>query len=105
MVTKDITSEQKVAITVSPVTAAGSPASLDGAVSFSILSGDCTLEPIDDKSVFVVSGLPDVDSVIGLSADADLGAGVVNITDTVTISVKHPMATSLGVSVGEPVNK
>jgi len=37
------TSEQKVLISLNPVTAAGNPATLDGAPVWSVIEGDCTL--------------------------------------------------------------
>ena len=100
-----ITREQKCRVFVEPVTAGGQPAPLDGPVQFSI-SGACTLEPIDDKSVFVVSpGTGVGDSVLTVQADADLGAGVVPLMDTATVHVVDPMASSLGLGVDSPVLK
>jgi hypothetical protein len=105
MVTVVLTTEQKVRIAVAPQTSSGSPAQVDGAVLFSVTSGDCTIEPIDNTSAFIVSGSAPGDSVIAVTADADLGAGVEEIADTVQATVTHPKATSLGLTADAPVTK
>src|ERR1043166_8823707 len=66
-----ISTEEKVRLSVTPTTHGGAPASLDGAVSFSVQDGACAIEPIDDTSAFVVSGDAPGDSIVMVSADAD----------------------------------
>jgi len=105
MVEATLTNEQKVRISASPVTATGSPAALDGSVRFEVGSGDCTIEPIDDLSAFIVSGANPGDSTIVVSADADLGAGVETVSDAVTVHVEGARAVSLGLSIGTPEPK
>lgn len=100
-----ITNEQKIAIGVNPVTATGNPAPLDGPVEFIIESGDCTIEVIDERSAFIVSGSNPGDSVVIVKADADLGEGVELIQDIVKVTVEGAKAASLGLTVGEPVAK
>jgi hypothetical protein len=100
-----ITTEEKVRIEVSPGTAAGNPAALDGAVTYTVTSGTCTLEAIDEISCFVVSGSTPGDSVISATGDADPGTGVVSLTDTCTVHVTDPLATTLGLSADAPVLK
>jgi len=99
------TNEQKVPITVAPVTAAGTPASLDGAVSVSVQSGDGTVEMIDDASFYVVSGPDPGDTAYLVSGDADLGDGVETISDIVTLRVAGAKAESLGLVAGAAVPK
>jgi len=101
-----ITNEEKVLITVAPVTSQNNPAPIDGAVSFTITSGTGTIEIVDDKSAYVVSGDIAEDLVVEISADADLDAlGVATITDSITVSVILAQASALGVTVGSPVSK
>lgn len=99
-----MTSEEKVKITATPVTSTGNPAKVDGDVDFTVTSGDCTIERVDPTSAFIVSGAPG-DSVVTVSADADLGDGVVTITDAITAHVSDPLATSLGLNAEAPVPK
>jgi hypothetical protein len=100
-----MTTEEKVQVTVSPVTATGQPATLDGPVSFTVIVGDCTIEPIDALSAYIVSGSALADSLVQVSADADLGSGVQTVEDAVTVHVHGAMATSLGMSAGTPIPK
>jgi hypothetical protein len=100
-----ITNEQKIAVHAKPVTAAGHEAPLDGPVTYSVESGTATLEPIDDTSAFLVSGDAPGDSIIMVSADADLGAGVELVQDTITLHVVGARAANLGLSADMPVQK
>jgi hypothetical protein len=97
-----LTREQQCRFHVTPLTAGGQPAPLDGPVQFSI-AGTCTLDPIDDTSVWVVAPAAGIgDSVLTVQADADLGAGVVPLMDSATIHVVDPMASSLGLEADAP---
>ncbi len=100
-----ITNEQKIPVTVAPVTASGKPAQIDGSVSAVITSGSGSIEQIDATSFYVVSGDIAESLVVEISADADLGSGVSTITDTITVDVIVAEATALGVSIGSPVSK
>lgn len=100
-----LTNEQKVEVRVNPVTATGKAAVLDGPVKFSVQSGECTIEPIDESAVFIVSSDAPGDSVVIVEADADLGEGVELIQDLIKVSVEGARAASLGLSVGNPVAK
>jgi hypothetical protein len=97
-----MTTEEKVLVLVQPLTEAGNPAPVDGAATFTVTSGTCTITPVDDLSAYVVSGSAPGDSLITLHVDADLGAGVVPVDDTLTVTVVSPTAASLEVTVGEP---
>lgn len=96
-----ITNEQKVNITVNPVTASGIPAKLDGAPTWTVNSGTSTVEPAaDGLSAFLVSGVDAGDTVYTVEGDADLGEGVVNISDTITLHVEAAQAADLGLAAG-----
>jgi hypothetical protein len=97
-----LSTEQKVLIVAEPVTEAGNPAPIDGAVAFAVTSGTCTIQAVDGTSAYVVSGNAPGDSLITMTCDADLGAGITTVTDTLTAHVVSATAASLDVTVGEP---
>lgn len=97
-----MTTEEKTLITAEPMTEAGNPATVDGAVVFSVTSGNCTVQAVDALSAYVVSGPAPGDSQIAVQADADLGAGVVHISDTVLVHVTSATAESLSLTIAEP---
>ena len=100
-----ITNEQKIKLTVAPVTATGKSAALDGSVAFTIQSGAATFERVDDTSGYLVSSDTPGDTVFLVEADADLGTGVETISDVVKLTVEGARATSLGLSAGAPEPK
>lgn len=101
-----ITNEQKVQVTLMPTTEAGNPATLDGVPTWAVTEGDATLEVAEDGlSAHLISGEADVNSVITVTADADLGEGVVEITDTIDLAVVSASASRLGIATDEPVLK
>lgn len=101
-----ITNEEKVLVTLAPTTAAGNPATLDGIPTWEVTSGDATLEIAEDGlSAFLVSGAVAGTSTITLTADADLGEGVVNLTESIDLVVTLPLANVLGLVVAAPVLK
>ena len=102
--TLTMSTEEKVRVTVAPLTEAGNPAPIDGAVLFLVESGTCTIEPIDATSAYVVSGAAGT-SVILTSADADLGGGVTTLADTITATVTDALAEQLGVAADAPILK
>jgi hypothetical protein len=99
------TNEEKIRITVVPVTSTGSPAALDGPVRVSVVSGDGSSATIDDLSFFVISSDDPGDTTYLIEADADLGAGIVLVQDTITYTVLGALATSLGLVAGTPEPK
>jgi len=102
-----LTNEQQVRVRSVPVTAAGNPASVDGPLRISVVSGDATVEqdpgaPLE--AVLVSSDAPG-DTTFLVEADADLGEGVVLIQDTVTLRVAGAQAAALGLSADAPEPK
>jgi len=101
------TNEEKVPVTASPKTAGGRPAQIDGALRVTVQSGDGTVEqdPAKPLEFFAVSGdIPGTTEYL-VEADADLGAGVETIQDTVTLVVNGAKAANFGISAGTPVTK
>ena len=97
-----ITNEQKVMISANPVTGAGNPVELDGPVAVEVQSGEGTFEMVDDKSFYLVSGDNPGDTVYVITADADLGEGVVNISDVINLHIEGAMAQSFGLVAETP---
>lgn len=97
-----MTNEEKRLVTVQPKTSAGNDAPVDGAATFSVTAGTCTITQVDALSAYVVSGVDPGDATVTMSVDADLGAGIVPVVDTMTVHVTSASAASLDVLVGEP---
>lgn len=95
-----ITSDEKILITLAPLTAAGNPASVDGVPTWQVVNGDATLAPATDgMSCYLISGSVG-NSVVTVEADADLGEGFRSITDTIDLAVVSAEASSLGLIAG-----
>jgi hypothetical protein len=104
------TTEEKVTgVTYSPTTLSGNPATLDGPPTVTVASGNGTVE---DPGGLPGGTLPDLlsgdspeDVVFLVEGDGDLGAGVVHVSDTITLHVAGAQAKSLGLSGGSVVPK
>jgi len=106
MLDLSITNEQKITVTLNPVTSVGTPVALDGPPTWQVSSGDSTVNVSEDGlSAELVSSDTPGDTTYVVSADADLGEGVVNISDSIHLVVEGARATSLGLVAGEPVAK
>lgn len=101
-----ITNEEKVQVTLNPVTPAGNPANLDGTPTWAVTEGDATLDVAEDGlSAFLISGEANTNSKIEITADADLGEGMVTITDMIDLVVVQASASALGAIIGTPILK
>lgn len=80
----------------------GRPAVLDGALTVTRQSGDGTIlqDPALPLQFKAVSGDLLADTVFLVEGDADLGAGVEPISDTVTLTVTGAKARNLGLQAG-----
>jgi len=93
------TNEEKVLISLNPMTAAGNPASVDGAPVWNVTSGDCTLEVAPDGlSCYLISGAADVINTVEVTADADMGNEILTISETIVYTVTAAQAAALGVT-------
>lgn len=101
-----LTTEQKVTVTLKPVTHAGKPAKLDGSPAWTVTSGNA-LVTVSEDGLSAVLTSPDDPGVteILVKADADLGAGIVEISDSIVLTVISAMATNLGLEAGAPEDK
>jgi hypothetical protein len=96
-----ITNEQKVKATLTPVTDTGKPAKLDGAPAWAVISGNSQVVVAEDGlSADLISSDDPGDTVILVKADADVGEGVEEISDTITLKVVGATAKNLGVTLG-----
>jgi hypothetical protein len=75
---------------------------IDGALTVTVQSGSGTVvqDPATPLVFTARSGDTAGDTVYLVSADADLGAGVVTISDTVTLTVTSAAAASFGLTAG-----
>lgn len=99
------TTDEKVPAAISYTTASGRPASVDGITNVDLVSGDGAFERVGDHDGFFRSGDVAGDSVFSIRADVDLGSGVVEISETVTLTATSAQAAVFGVSFGAPVPK
>jgi len=108
-VTIKITNEQKVNVTLSPKTDSGKPAKLDGVPTWTVVNGNDTSSTVvvapDGMSADLVSSDTPGDTTFLVDADADLGTGVEDLQETITLTVAGANAKNLGITVGTPVLK
>lgn len=105
--------DEKVPITLAPKTAGGRPAPLDGAAVLSITSGNATVQPATEEELaanpnhagHIVSEDTAGSSEWKVTADADMGEGVVHIEESGTYTYSAAQASNLGVAAGTPVLK
>lgn len=99
--------EQKVKVTANPTTSSGKPAALDGPLTVTVASGDGTVgqDPAEPNSFYAISGDGVGTTVYSVSGDADLGAGVVAIEDSVQLEVSGAQAAAFGLVSGSPEDK
>lgn len=101
-----ITNEEKVKVTLNPVTPGGHPTTVDGTPDWSVQSGDVTLEQAQDGlSCEIISGDNPGAAEVLVEADADLGSGTVTITGLIQVNVTGAQATNLGLTAGNPEPK
>jgi len=98
------TNEEKILVTVNPVTSGGKPASLDGPVRVTP-TGTGTVEMVSDVSFFVVSGDDPSATTYLVEGDADLGEGIILLQDSINLNVSSANASNLGLTVATPVLK
>lgn len=102
--------EQKIPVTVEPMTENDNPAPIDGALTIEVLSGDGTFEqdPAMPNMFYAVSGAGVGVTVYRVSADANMSPGddqVTEIQDTYELTVTDVMAARFGMRSGTPVPK
>jgi len=101
-----ITNEQKVNVTITPRTDTGKPAKLDGSPAWTVVSGNSQVVVSEDGlSADLISSDEPGDTIVVVKADADLGEGVEEISDSITLTVIGATAKNLGLAAGAPVPK
>lgn len=102
----NITNEQQVNVVLHPVTETGRPAQVDGVPTWTVQSGDAAVNAASDgMSADLVSSDTPGDTQVLVEADADLGSGVITISDIITLHVNHANAANLGLVAGDPTPK
>jgi len=104
-----LTDEQKVQLSIQPVTAAGNPARVDGAPTW-LVSDDTILSLLVAEDGLSASAWAIATGTLGSSqvsvtADADLGAGVRPLSAVLDVQVIAAEAVALSINVGAPVLK
>ena len=99
-----LTDVQKVKLSVSPRSAAGNPALIDGAPKWSVSDDTIVaLEVAEDGMGVDVVTTGKIGSVrINVDVDADLGDGVRNLTGVLDIEVKASEAVSIDINANTP---
>lgn len=102
--TLQISDKEKILVTLAP------DGPVDGVPMWSVLSGNSTVEPdTNGMSAYLVS-MDDAptggdDTTYEVTADVDMGTGVVHLTDQITLHVTEAQATTLGLSAASPEPK
>ena len=102
-----LTDVQKCALSIQPVDAKGNPAPVDGIPAWTVSDAALlTLQTAaDGLSATVLAVGPLGNGQVTVTADADLGAGVVNIQGILDVTVVASQATTLAISAGTPENQ
>ena len=102
----ELTNEQKVKATLNIVTDTGKPAKVDGAPAWVVVSGNSQVVVAEDGlSADLISSDDPGDTIIMVKADANLGEGVEELSDTITLTVVGATAKNLGITLGTPEAK
>lgn len=100
---KSITTEQEITVTLSPKTDTDKPAKLDGSPTWVTISGNAQIVVAEDGlSADLISSDDPGDTVFMVKADADVGAGVEELSDTITLHSLGATAKNLGLTASEP---
>jgi hypothetical protein len=102
-----ITNRQKIPVTCHP-TASGKPVPVDGKLFVDKADGESTWAEATDSeplTVTLISSDNPGTTVYLLKVDADVGEGVEELADTVTLHVEGAKADSMGMVAGVPEDK
>lgn len=106
MLEETIDNTQKIEVIMQPLDDKEKPAKVDGIPAWISDGGGSTMVvSADGLSAMLISSDTPGDTTFTVTVDADLGAGIVSVSDTVLLHVVDAMATHLGLSAGAPVSK
>lgn len=96
------TDGKRFTLTIAPKNARGRPAQVDGAPEWTSSDDEvCEITPSDDGMNCRVRCLQSGTATITCDADADLGSGVVNLSQQCVVTVTPSNATDLGMAAGD----
>jgi hypothetical protein len=101
----NMTTEYWIQAAIAPETDAGNPAAIDGDPVWSVVSGPGDISELDppDPLKRWLGSLTPGDTTFLVQADADLGAGTVEVAETFLLHFTNPQAANLHGTLGEPV--
>jgi hypothetical protein len=93
---------EQVRLVANPTKTDGSPSAIDPntQMSATLVTGDGATAPGNSASEVIVAANTVGDHTFNVDADADLGAGVVTISEVVVLHVLEELAANLGLSGG-----
>tara|TARA_R110000868_G_scaffold67667_2_gene200617 strand:+ start:481 stop:843 length:363 start_codon:yes stop_codon:yes gene_type:complete len=101
-----LSTEEKGTFQIQPQTALGAPATIDGAMKVELISGDAELlegiEVLADGLSCTIRGGIEGEGVLLVTADADLGEDVKELSIEIPFMVTAPMAASLQATFTAP---
>lgn len=101
-----LTDVQKVALSIQPVDSVGNPAPVEGIVWSVSDATLLTVTPAADGLSAVCEAVGPLGTAqVNVSADADMGSGVVTITGVLDIQIVAGQATSINIGSGAPEDK
>jgi hypothetical protein len=102
MISVQISDSQQFTLRVAPQTARNKPAPVDGPPTWECSDESVAkIQPADDGLSCKVVGMAPGSCIVRVSADADLGEGVVTISDSANITITSSTADHLALSSGE----
>lgn len=107
MLSITFTNTEKKRVVLNPTGKGNKKAKVDGVPTWTVTAGKCTVDVAPDGlSAFIVSADDDAGvSSITVLADADLGSGVVDISDIIEATVTGEAAEALGLTAEPAVPK
>lgn len=102
-----LTVTQQSTLSIQPVDLRGNPARVDGVPAWTVSSPDVlalTVEADGLSALIRATGLVGT-AQLNVSADADLGEGVVTITGTLDVEVQSAQAVGIVINAGPPTEQ
>lgn len=100
-----INNEQKISVRANPKTASGQDTRIDGPLTFTVESGDATVQQdADGLGAYIIAGSTG-NTTIRVQGDADLSDGERLIEEVINLTVTDTEAETLNLTAGTPEPK